>query len=358
MDRFELRRQDFSLDENQEAVREAFAEFFSKESPTSVVRAAEPLGHDEALWSKLLGMGVAAMSLPASQGGDDATLVDLVLIAGECGRHLAPVPFISHVVATRLLAQAGAPTEILDAASEGERIFTLAPQPVTAARPQPVPDAAIATSVIALVDGRLALYSARTPEAHVPNQGCTPLAWWQPHDQAERHELAAGPGAAEQFTAAVHEWKLLMAAALVEMTESALGLAVEFAKTRETLGVPIGTLQGVSFPLTEVAIAVAGGRNLVRKAAWTAQYEPGTRPELALMAFGHAVRTATYGTTTSAHMQGGLGFTVEADASLYFLRAKGWSALAGDPAADLAAIGTQLSRTPATAPLTRTTTRS
>ena len=163
MDRFELRRQDFSLDENQEAVREAFAEFFSKESPTSVVRAAEPLGHDEALWSKLLGMGVATMSLPASQGGDDATLVDLVLIAGEYGRHLAPVPFISHVVATRLLARAGAATEILDAASEGERIFTLAPQPVTAARSQPVPDAAIATSVIALVNGRLALYSAPGP---------------------------------------------------------------------------------------------------------------------------------------------------------------------------------------------------
>jgi hypothetical protein len=57
-------------------------------------------------------------------------------------------------------------------------------------------------------------------------------------------------------------------------------------------------------------------------------------------------------------MQGGLGFTVEADASLYFLRAKGWSALAGDPAADLAAIGTRLTRTPAAAPLTGTTTRS
>jgi alkylation response protein AidB-like acyl-CoA dehydrogenase len=342
MDRFELRRQDFSLDENQEAVREAFAEFFAKESPTSVVRAAEPLGYDKALWSKLLGMGVATMSLPASQGGDDATLVDLVLIAGEYGRSLSPVPLISHVAATRLLSRAGAPTEILDAALHDERIFTLAPQPVAAGRPQLVPDAAIATCVIALADGRLALYAAAAPGPHVPNQGCTPLAWWQPDHRSEQYELATGSGAAELFAEAVREWKLLMAAALVEMTQSALGIAVEFAKTRETLGVPIGTLQGVAFPLTEVAIAVAGGRNLVRKAAWTAQYEPGARPELALMAFNHAVRTATHGTTTSAHMQGGLGFTVEADASLYFLRAKGWSALAGDPAADLAGIGAQL----------------
>jgi alkylation response protein AidB-like acyl-CoA dehydrogenase len=342
MDRFELRRQDFSLDENQEAVRDAFADFFAKECPTSVVRAAEPLGYDKSLWSKLLGMGVAAMSLPGSQGGDDATLVDLVLIAGEYGRSLAPVPFASHVVATRLLARTGAAAGILGAASRGERIFTLAPHPVMGHRPQLVPDAAIATDVIALVDGRLALYSAATPEPHVPNEGCTPLAWWQPDDSAAVTALAAGGQAAGQFAAAAREWKLLMAAALVEMTGAALHLAVEFAKTRETLGVPIGTLQGVAFPLTEVAIAVAGGRNLAWKAAWTGQFEPGTRPELPLMAFNHAVRTATYGTTTAAHMQGGLGFTTEADASLYFLRGKGWGALAGDPAADLTAIGAQL----------------
>jgi alkylation response protein AidB-like acyl-CoA dehydrogenase len=342
MDRFELRRQDFSLDENAEAVRDAFAGFFAKECPASVVRAAEPVGYDEALWGKLLGMGVATMSLPESQGGDGATLVDLVLIAGEYGRSLAPVPLVSQVVATRLLARTGAPAEVLGAAARGERIFTLAPHPVVGQRPQPVPDAAIATDVIALVDGRLALYSATAPGPHVPNEGGTPLAWWQPDDSAAVTVLGRGGEAAGQFAVAAREWKLLMAAALVEMTEAALHLAVEFAKTRQTLGVPIGTLQGVAFPLTEVAIAVAGGRNLAWKAAWTEQYEPGTRPELPLMAFNHAVRTATYGTTTAAHMQGGLGFTVEADASLYFLRAKGWGALAGDPAADLTTIGARL----------------
>jgi hypothetical protein len=51
---------------------------------------------------------------------------------------------------------------------------------------------------------------------------------------------------------------------------------------------------------------------------------------------------ATHGATTAAHMQGGLGFTVEADASLYFLRAKGWSVLCGDPAQDVIAVGDAL----------------
>src|SRR6185437_9819343 len=56
----------------------------------------------------------------------------------------------------------------------------------------------------------------------------------------------------------------------------------------------------------------------------------GRSPAPGAGAFAYAARVATHGTTTAAHMQGGLGFTIEADASLYFLRAKGWSLLGGD----------------------------
>jgi alkylation response protein AidB-like acyl-CoA dehydrogenase len=346
MDRFELRRQDFSLDDDQQAVRDAFAEFFAKECPTTVVRAAEPLGFDKALWSQLVGMGVAAMSLPAAVGGDDATLVDLVLVAEEHGRAVAPVPLVSHVVATRLLARAGAPAQTLFAAIEGERVITLAMQPVLPGHRQLVPEAAIAADVVSYSAGSLVLHSASAAAPHVRNQGSTPLAWWQPQEGSTGTVLATGVEAAAWYRDAVREWKLLTAAALVGMTEAALHRAVEFAKTRETMGVPIGTLQGVSFPLADVAIAVAGARNMVWKAAWLSEHEPATRPELPLMAFDYAVRAATYGTITAAHMQGGLGFTAEADASLYFLRAKGWSVLGGDPVEDLKAVGAHLAGEP------------
>jgi alkylation response protein AidB-like acyl-CoA dehydrogenase len=340
MDRFELRRQDFSLDESQLAVRNAFAEFFAKECPTSVVRAAEPLGHDKALWRQLVDMGVAAMGLPEAVGGDQATLVDLALIGEEVGRTLAPVPFVSHVVGTRVLAQTGAAAETLSAAMQGERTVTVALQP--GARRQLVPDAAVSADVIAFDDETLVLHRAASLPAHVANQGCTPLAWWQPDATSAQTVLATGAAASAAYREAIREWKLLTASTLVGITEAALRLAVEFAKTRETMGVPIGSLQGVSFPLADVAIAVSGARNLVWKAAWFAEHEPDSRPELGLMAFDYAVRTATHGVSTSAHMQGGLGFTTEADASLYFLRAKGWSALGGDPADDRRAVGAHL----------------
>jgi alkylation response protein AidB-like acyl-CoA dehydrogenase len=98
----------------------------------------------------------------------------------------------------------------------------------------------------------------------------------------------------------------------------------------------------VAFPLADVAIGTAGARNLIWRAAWLAEHEPDERPELPVLAFAYASRVATHGTTTSAHMQGGLGFTVEADASLFFLRSKGWSVLGGDPNADLVTVGDAL----------------
>lgn len=142
------------------------------------------------------------------------------------------------------------------------------------------------------------------------------------------------------------------------MTRISLDIACEFVRSRFTMGVPIGSLQGVSFPLTDVAINLDGTGSLVRKAAWLADDAYGANSakgangadsgqagkargahELALAAFTAAARTATHGTTTSAHMQGGLGFTVEADASLYFLRSKGWIEFAGSPDADLTELG-------------------
>ncbi|MFE2433081.1 acyl-CoA dehydrogenase family protein, partial [Streptomyces sp. NPDC059373] len=108
---------------------------------------------------------------------------------------------------------------------------------------------------------------------------------------------------------------------------------------RQTMGVVIATLQGVSFPLADVAIGIAGGRNLWRRAAWFLDREPESEVGLQAAALAYAAKVATHGATTAQHAQGGLGFTVEADASLYFLRAKGWALGGGDPREDVRTVG-------------------
>ncbi len=105
MDRYELRRLDYSLSEDHLAIQEAYKQFFKTHCPIETVRAAEESGFDKSLWERLCAMGATTMALPESSGGDGATLVDLTLVAEEIGRSIAPVPWIDHVCAARLLVQ-------------------------------------------------------------------------------------------------------------------------------------------------------------------------------------------------------------------------------------------------------------
>ena len=108
MDRYELRRLDYSLSDDHTDLQAAYRQFFKTHCPIETVRAAEASGFDKSLWERLCAMGATTMALPESCGGDGATLVDLTLVAEEIGRSLAPVPWIDHVCAARLLARLGA----------------------------------------------------------------------------------------------------------------------------------------------------------------------------------------------------------------------------------------------------------
>ena len=107
-------------------------------------------------------------------------------------------------------------------------------------------------------------------------------------------------------------------------------IAAEFAKSRYTLGVPISTLQGISHPLENMAIAVQGGRGLARRAAWYLDNEPAERPELAPSAFVFMAEEASKAATMAVHVQGGLGVSAEAGNTV---RARGWPLAGGDPGA-------------------------
>jgi alkylation response protein AidB-like acyl-CoA dehydrogenase len=108
VDRYVLRRQDYGLSEDQTDLLSAYRKFFKANCSIEVVRAAEESGFDKSLWERLCATGATSMALPESVGGDGATLLDLVLVAEEVGRSLAPVPWIDHVCAARLLARLGA----------------------------------------------------------------------------------------------------------------------------------------------------------------------------------------------------------------------------------------------------------
>ncbi|MET0900534.1 MAG: acyl-CoA dehydrogenase family protein [Mycobacterium sp.] len=330
MDRYELRRLDYSLTEDHKDLQSAYRQLLDNHCSIEVVWAAQESGFDKSLWERLCAMGATSMAVGENAGGDGATLVDLTLVAEELGRTLAPVPWIDHVCAARLLESLGAVDEEVVA---GSRIVGLDPTLEATSGVRLIPSGSVADQIVLRDGDDVVLLGFAARPDRVANLGQLPMAWVDPAAADTRVVLGSGTDAVAAYDRALDEWRVLTAAALASLVEQTMTIAAEFAKSRYTLGVPIGTLQAISHPLANMAIVVQGGRNLARRAAWFLDNEPDERPELAGCAFVFMAEEAAKAATMAVHIQGGLGVSAEAAATAYLVRARGWALAGGDPGA-------------------------
>jgi acyl-CoA dehydrogenase len=102
------------------------------------------------------------------------------------------------------------------------------------------------------------------------------------------------------------------AAAAVGVARAAYEHAVEYAKQRETFGVPIGAHQAVSFMVADMATKIEAARLLVWQAAWAVDQGAGRKATLYLsMAKRFAADTAMEVTTDAVQIFGGYGYMKE-----------------------------------------------
>jgi len=324
---------DLRLSAEQEQLVDAFASLFAKESSAERVRAAEPDGFDRALWAHLLELGVVAMAVDEPAGGWGASLLDLALVAEQQGRCLAPAPIVETQVAARLLAALGTPEALtaIGPALAGERMVTLAVRPVRERVAGLVPAAAVADDAVVVAGDRVVLVPLEGNRTAVQNLGALPVADVTVGSGAT--VLASGPSALAAHSAAVDEWMLLTAGALVGVGARALEIGIDYVKERKAFGVPIGSFQAISHRLADSATAIDGARLLAWEAAWAADADPDRAPELAAMAFAFAYEAARDSTYRSLHFHGGYGFMLEYDIQLYYRRARAWANLFAEPGA-------------------------
>jgi alkylation response protein AidB-like acyl-CoA dehydrogenase len=135
---------------------------------------------------------------------------------------------------------------------------------------------------------------------------------------------------------------VLLAAEMVGGMEAALTMSVEYAKVRKQFNRPIGSFQAIKHRAAEMALELDTSRAAVRYASLMAAERD---DELALAApIAKATAAAGFGFTASWNIQihGGIGFTWEHDAHLYYRRAKSTSLLFGTPTEHWDAVAEQL----------------
>jgi acyl-CoA dehydrogenase len=352
------------LTQEQEDLRAVVRRMLQARSPMSGVRAVvDGNDYDPELWRQLVELGLAGLVIPETYGGAGAGHVERSVVLEEMGRALAPTPFLSSAVlaADTLLALDDEPAraELLPGIASGDIRATIAIAEADAPWPT-VPAATTAHQDIArgwllngaktlVVDGMTAdpilVYAATEdgPGFFLVSGDATgldraPLATLDPTRRLARLGFSDTParkldtGDPVAVSSRIADLAAVaLAAEQVGGLARAMELAVDYAKVRVQFGRFIGSYQAVKHGLVESYVDFELATSVVRNAAWVADHSPADLPEAATLAA--AVTSPAFFRVAARTIQfhGGIGFTWEHDAHLYYKRAKSSELLFGDP---------------------------
>ncbi|MGZ8179028.1 acyl-CoA dehydrogenase family protein [Williamsia sp. SKLECPSW1] len=309
----------FDLDDQQRDLASAAGDFVRSVTSTEQIRAAldgDPTGlaPGRQRWAQ---SGFASITAPESAGGGGGSVLDLAVVAEQAGRVLAAPSLVTVARAAILLEGDEAR---LSALCDGSTAFAV----VDAG--ELTLDAVGSTAFLAL-DGDdivVASGSVDTPEPIDPTRGLGRVTL------GDTEVIAAG--ARDRWDRAAAVGRVILAAEGLGTASRAVEMGVEYAKERVAFGRAIGSYQAVKHALVDAYVAVEQLRSLVWWAAWAADASPDELPLASAAAKAFAATAAQQATETLIQVHGGIGFTWDHDAHLYWRRAKVDRFLLGDEA--------------------------
>ena len=334
---------------------------------------AEPgHGYDAQAW-RLLGteMGLAGLGIAEDLGGAGGGLAELAVVAEELGRSLLPVPFFSStVLAGQILARCpDTGPGALAWLSAGELAAFAGTDADGCWRPDRLPVEAQVEGRGWRLRGRADFVLDGTAAAHLvvaaqTPAGCDLFLVTGDGEGVRRREMATldptraqasvgfdgavgtplttdGAGAAA-VTAGLDVALVVLAAEQVGGAAACLDLAVEYAKIRQQFSRPIGSFQAIKHKLADLLLLVEMGRSAVDRAL-LAEQDPSRLAEAAAVAKIWCSDAYTSVATENVQIHGGIGFTWEHDAHLYFRRARADEQLLGGAAVHRERLATLLS---------------
>ncbi|MFE8958431.1 acyl-CoA dehydrogenase family protein [Streptomyces iakyrus] len=328
---------------------------------TAAVRrlSEEAPGIDTGLWDTLgRQVGLAALGLPESAGGIGG-LAEIAAVCEELGRTLAPVPLLSStVLAGQVLTGCATAGEALAALAEGtvHAPAVAAPDgtwradavPVAASWQGGVPlltgtapfvlDGADAEALVVAAAGAdgvdLFLADPREPGVTVRRVPTLDLSRGQAvvtFSAARARPLTVGGEGAGIVSRALNVALVALAAEQLGGAQAALDMTVAHVRDRTQFGRAIGGFQAVKHACADMLLHVEAARSAVVRAVRT-DGSPKELAEAAAVAQAWCSEAFLSVAAECVQLHGGMGFTWEHDAHLYFRRAQSDAVLLGGAA--------------------------
>ncbi|MUM19424.1 acyl-CoA dehydrogenase [Mycobacterium sp. CBMA271] len=305
-----------------------------------------PLPWPPPFWKAAADQGLTSVHLAESVGGQGFGVLELAIVVAEFGRGAVPGPFVPSAIASALISAHDPNHPLLADLASGASIATFSSASSFTAtasgdgltvdgQARSVPSAASAAYVVAPVsvgNDRVWVVLSADDVALAPQQSVDPL-------RPVAHVTGAGaqvPGdrvlrglTDAQATSII---STIISAEAVGVARWATDTASEYAKVREQFGRPIGQFQGIKHKCATMAAVTERATAAVWDAARAlddADEAPGVVEFAASVAATLAPAAAQQCAQDCIQVHGGIGYTWEHDAHIYYRRALGLIASLG-----------------------------
>lgn len=333
---------DFALTDEQLMIAETAEAFFAAHATSERTRRAMAQGGiDRALWAAFCGeMGFGGIGIPEASGGSGLGLVELVIVAEAAGRHVAALPFLgSLVLAAGSIARSGTDaqrTRWLPDLIGGDLIGAFVDVPhlnpaddILTAEDRFVVHGASADLFVVQGGSQAWVVPAGADGVSVEAQ----VAMDQTRPYA-RVSLSGAKGerlsvADASMTDARHVGMIALAAEALGGAQACLDRTVDYAKERIQFGRPIGSFQAYKHRLADMNVDIEQARSAVYWAACAGEEAAPDRLLAIHAAKSFAADTFFRCAGDMIQLHGGIGFTWEHDAHLFFKRARSVQSMLG-----------------------------
>jgi alkylation response protein AidB-like acyl-CoA dehydrogenase len=351
----------------QEQLRSVVRKFLDDKSPEASVRQqmATEQGYDPAVWRQMSDqLGLQGLAIPEAYGGSGFGFQELTIVLEEMGRALLCAPYFSTAVlaanALLLSADEDAKTRYLPGIADGTTIATLAhaedngrwdSSGIQATAESTKDGWRISGTKSFVLDGHvsdLLLVAARTSagvslfavDGDAAGLTRTALSTLDLTRKQARLVLNSVPGVLiggdgqgwSIIESTLHLAAVALAAEQVGGAQRVLESSVEYAKIRIQFARPIGSFQAIKHKCANVLLAVETAKSAAYYAAECAGVFSDELPVAASLAKSYCSEAYMTAAAENIQIHGGIGFTWEHSAHLYFKRAKSSELFLGTPA--------------------------
>jgi alkylation response protein AidB-like acyl-CoA dehydrogenase len=364
----------FAFSEEQEMLRDTARRYLDDKAGSEVVRRLMETdrGFDEEHWNEIAAQGWQAMTIPEAYGGVGFSFMELGILMEEMGRSLFPSPYLSSIVlGAELVLAAGTEEQkqsILPTVAAGEvRLAVAHLEPagswdasgieMTATREGE--ELVLDGTKAFVIDGHTAhtlIVVARTDPTSSGSDGISLIVVpsdapgvdrrrIETMDQTRKLAEITFAGTRVPMTAVVGSigsgWDALertLTRAVVALAfeqvggaQRCLDMSVDYAKARVQFGRPIGSFQAVKHKCADMLVEIEAAKSAAYYAGWAVTVDDADLGVAASLAKSYCSEAYSHAAGESIQVHGGIGFTWEHDAHLYFKRSKTDELLFGTP---------------------------